>query len=267
MKKYLWNEKEETFNTLFGGHLKIIQKKEGYRFSIDALLLASFVQAAPEDKIIDLGTGCGIIPLLLIYQKKGSKIIGVEIQPSLADLARRNVLLNNFPGQIEIWEKDFKELKKEESWRDYFDLVIANPPYRRLGAGRINPHPEKAIARHEIKATLADILQISYYILKAKGRLTVIYPARRVADLFQGLRQNYLEPKKVQFVHSRLNEAARLVLVEAWKGGRAQAEVLPPFILYTAGGEYSSEAQKLWPASKAEESFHLVAEGLYASTP
>ncbi len=266
MKKYLWNEKDETLDTLFGGELKIIQKKEGYRFSIDALLLASFIQARPEDKIIDLGTGCGIIPLILIYQKKGSKIIGVEIQPSLADLARRNVLLNNFPGQIEIWEKDFKELK-EESWRDYFDLVITNPPYRRLGAGRINPHPEKAIARHEIKATLADILQVSYYILKAKGRLIMIYPARRVADLFHELRQNHLEPKKVQFVHSRLNEAARLVLVEAWKGGRVQAEVLPPLILYTAGGEYSLDAQKIWQGSMAEESLLLLAEGLYASTP
>lgn len=259
MKKYLWNEKEETLDTLFGGRLKIIQKKEGYRFSIDALLLAAFAQARPQDQIIDLGTGCGIIPLILAYQKKGQKIIGVEIQPSLADLARRNVLLNNFGEQIEIWEKDFKELPQENR-REFFDLVITNPPYRRLGAGRLNPHPEKAIARHEIKATLPDILQIAHYILKEKGRLTIIYPARRVVDLLQELHQKHLEPKKVQFVHSRLDEEARLVLVEALKEGRVQAEILPPFILYTAKGEYSPEAQKIIQGSDPKKLSPLTLE-------
>ncbi|MGQ9693945.1 MAG: tRNA1(Val) (adenine(37)-N6)-methyltransferase [Thermodesulfobacteriota bacterium] len=244
MKKYLWNEKEETLDTLFGGQLQVIQKKEGYRFAIDALLLASFVQPRPQDQVIDLGTGCGIIPLILAYQKKAQKIVGVEIQPSLADLARRNVLINNFGGQIEIWERDFRELK-EENRREFFDLVITNPPYRRLGAGRLNPHPEKAIARHELKATLPDILQISYFILKENGRMVIIYPPSRVVDLFQELRQKHLEPKKVQFIHSRLNEEACLVLVEALKGGRVQTEVLPPFILYATQGEYSLEAQKI----------------------
>lgn len=259
MKKYLWNEKKETLDALFGGRLKIIQKKEGYRFSIDALLLASFVQARPQNRIIDLGTGCGIIPLILAYQKRGQKIIGVEIQPSLADLARRNVLLNNFGGQIEIWEKDFKELWGENQ-REFFDLVITNPPYRRLGAGRLNPHPEKAIARHEIKATLPDILQIAHYLLKEKGRLGIIYPARRAVDLFQELRQKRLEPKKLQFVHSRPNEEARLVLVEAFKAGRAQTEVLPPFILYATKGEYSPAAQKIFQGSDPEKISPLTPE-------
>lgn len=266
MKKYLWSETEETLDTLFEGRLQIIQKKEGYRFSIDALLLASFVQARPQDQIIDLGTGCGIIPLILAYQKKGQKIIGVEIQPSLADLARRNVLLNNFGGQIEIWERDFKELRQENR-REFFDLVITNPPYRRLGAGRLNPHPEKAMARHEIKATLPDILQISHYILKEKGRLAIIYPARRVVDLFKELRQKHLEPKKVQFVHSRINEEARLVLVEAFKEGRVQTEVLPPFIIYAPKGQYSPEAQTILQGSDPKKLSPLAPEDGYASTP
>lgn len=266
MKKYLWSEKAETIDSLFGGRLQIIQKKEGYRFSIDALLLASFVQARAQDQIIDLGTGCGIIPLILAYQKKGQKIIGVEIQPTLADLARRNVLLNNFGGQIEIWERDFKELLKE-SRREFFDLVITNPPYRRLGAGRLNPHPEKAIARHEIKATLPDILQVAHNILREKGRLAIIYPARRVVDLFKELRQKHLEPKKVQFVHSRLNEEARLVLVEAFKEGRVQTEVLPPFILYAAKGVYSPAAQKIFQGSEPGKLSPLAPEDRYASAP
>lgn len=245
MKRYPGNEKEETLDTLYGGRLKILQKKRGYRFSIDALLLASFVQPRPQDQVIDLGTGCGILPLLLTYQKKVAKIIGVEIQTQLVDLARRNVLLNNFSNQIEIWEKDFRELKGE-NWRASFDLAIANPPYRQLGAGRLNPHLEKAIARHEIKATLQDILQVGQNILKEKGRLAIIYPVRRTIDLFTEMRQNHLEPKKICFVHSRLREGACLVLVEASKGGRIQTTVSPPFIIYKESGEYSPEAENLF---------------------
>lgn len=252
MKKSLGNEQEETLDTLFGGKLQIRQKKEGYRFSIDALLLASFVQPRPKDQVIDLGTGCGILPLLLAFQKKVGRIIGVEIQPALADLAKRNVLLNKFSSQIEIWERDFKELKGEE-WQGIFDLVIANPPYRRLGAGRLNPHLEKAIARHEIKATLKDIIQVARHILKEKGRLAMIYPARRVIDLLSEMRQSFLEPKRLRFVHSRLQEESCLFLVEAFKGARGQTEVLPPFIIYEENGRYTLEAQKLFQEESSQK--------------
>ncbi len=245
MKKLSWNEQEETLDTLFEGRLKILQKKSGYRFSIDALLLAHFTEFRPKDRVLDLGTGCGIIPLILIFHHKVEGVIGVEIQPSLADLARRNAALNRASTKIQIWERDVKELAGKR-WRETFDSVLCNPPYRRLGTGRINPRLEKAVARHEIKATLEDVLRAAYHLLKDKGRLSLIYPSSRAVDLIQALRKFHLEPKRWQFVHSRWNDEARLLLAEAVKGGHPHAQVLPPFIIYDAAGEYTPEARQLF---------------------
>jgi tRNA1Val (adenine37-N6)-methyltransferase len=243
MKKSPGAEPEETFDTLFDGRLKIRQKKEGYRFSIDALLLSHFAELRPKDRVIDLGTGCGVIPLILIFRRKAEAVIGVEVQPSLAELARQNVSLNRFSSKIEIWERDFKDLAGE---RGIFDCVLCNPPYRRRGSGRVNPQEEKALARHEINATLEDVLQAAHHLLKNKGRFCSIYPASRTADLFQGLRRFHLEPKRVQFVHSRSQEDARLVLVEALKEGKTQIKVLSPFILYDSQNQYTVQGRELF---------------------
>lgn len=243
MKKSPGAEPEETFDTLFDGRLKIRQKKEGYRFSIDALLLSHFAELRPKDRVIDLGTGCGVIPLILIFRRKAEAVIGVEVQPSLAELARQNVSLNRFSSKIEIWEKDFKDLAGE---RGIFDCVLCNPPYRRMGSGRVNPQEEKALARHEINATLEDVLRAAHHLLKNKGRFCSIYPASRTADLFQGLRRFHLEPKRVQFVHSRSQEDARLVLVEALKEGKTQIKVLSPFILYDSQNQYTVQGRELF---------------------
>lgn len=243
MRKSPESDSEETVDTLFDGQLKICQRKEGYRFSIDAPLLSYFSRTRPKDRIIDLGTGCGVIPLILVFRRKAETVIGVEVQPSLADLARRNVSLNCFSSRIEIWERDFRELKAEEG---NFDCVFCNPPYRRLGSGRINPREEKALARHEINATLEDVLRASYHLLKNKGRFYSIYPASRTSDLFQGLRRFHLEPKRVQFVYSRSREDARLLLVEALKEGKTQAKILPPFILYDSRNQHTAQARALF---------------------
>jgi len=245
MKKLSWNDPEETLDTLFEGRLKILQKKSGYRFSIDALLLAHFAEPRPMDRIIDLGTGCGIIPLILAFRHKAEKIVGVEIQPSLANLAWRNVALNRLSSRIKIREKDFRNLEGK-SWKGNFDLVLGNPPYRKVGAGRVNPHLEKALARHEFKATLQDVLRAAQYLLKEKGRLTMIYPALRAAELIQEMRKFHLEPKRLQFVHSHLKEEARLMMVESFKEGRAQVRVLPPLFLYDSTGNHTPEAQELF---------------------
>jgi tRNA1Val (adenine37-N6)-methyltransferase len=245
MKKLSWNEAEEALDTLFGGRLKILQKKSGYRFSIDALLLAHFADPHPKDRIIDLGTGCGIMPLIIAFRKKTGKISGVEIQPSLADLARRNATQNRLSSRIKILEKDLRDLEGK-NLRGIFDLVLSNPPYRRVGAGRVNPCLEKALARHEFKATLQDVLRAAQYLLKEKGRLAMIYPASRAAELIQEMRQFNVEPKRLQFVHSHPKEEARLMMVEGFKEGRAQVRVLPPLILYDSAGNYTPEAQQLF---------------------
>jgi tRNA1Val (adenine37-N6)-methyltransferase len=245
VKKLLWNEAEETLDTLFGGRLKILQKKRGYRFSIDALLLAQFAEPGPVDRMIDLGTGCGVIPLIIAFRKKTGKITGVEIQPSLADLARRNAALNRLSTRITIVEKDLRNLEGK-GFKGNFDLVLSNPPYRKVGAGRVNPRREKALARHEFKATLQDVLRAAQYLLKEKGRLAMIYPASRAAELIYEMRQFHLEPKRLQFVYSRLLEEARLMMVEAFKEGRVQVRVLPPLILFDSGGNYTPEAQQIF---------------------
>jgi len=245
MKKLSWNEAEETLDTLFGGRLKILQKKSGYRFSIDDLLLAHFAEPRPVERMIDLGTGCGVIPLIIAFRKRTGKITGVEIQPSLADLARRNAALNRLSSRITILEKDLRNLEGK-GFKGIFDLALSNPPYRKVGAGRVNPRQEKALARHEFKAALQDVLRASQYLLKEKGRLAMIYPASRAAELIQEMRQFHLEPKRLQFVHSRLNEEARLMMVEAFKEGRAQVRVLPPLILYDTGENYTPEARQIF---------------------
>ncbi len=245
MKQLSWNEAEETLDTLFGGRLRVLQKKSGYRFSIDALLLAQFAEPRPMDRMIDLGTGCGIMPLIIAFRKKTGKIAGVEIQPSLADLARRNATLNRLSTRIKILEKDLRNLEGK-AWKGNFELVLSNPPYRKVGAGRVNPRLEKALARHEFKATLQDVLRAAQYLLKEKGRLAMIYPASRAAELIQEMRQIHLEPKRLQFVHSHLKEEARLMMVEGFKEGRAQVRVLPPLILYDSAGNYTPEAQQLF---------------------
>jgi tRNA1Val (adenine37-N6)-methyltransferase len=245
MKTFRWNEQEETLDALFSGRLKILQKKQGYRFSIDALLLAHFAQPDPGDRMIDLGTGCGIIPLILFYRKRAAKIIGVEIQPSLADLARRNAVLNRCSSKFKILQEDLRNLEKRFG-RESFDRVLANPPYRKVGSGRINPHEEKAIARHEVQATLEDFLRSAHFLLKDKGRLNMIYPAFRSADLMRGLSRHHLEPKRVQFVHSHESDEARLVLVEALKEGQAQVNILPPFFLFDSDSNYTPPARELF---------------------
>ncbi len=245
MNRLLSPDPQETLDTLFEGRLRVLQKKEGYRFSIDALLLANFADPNDSDRAIDLGTGCGIIPLILTFRRKLPKIIGVEIQPSLADLARRNIALNRFSRRIKIWEKDFRKLA-EKRWKETFDLVLCNPPYRKLGSGRLNPRREKALARHEIEATLGDVLQIAHHLLREKGRLLMIYPASRTADLLAEMRGFHMEPKRLQFIHSHLKREAQLLLVEALKEGHAHVQVLPPFVLYDSQGGYTPEAQQLF---------------------
>jgi tRNA1Val (adenine37-N6)-methyltransferase len=169
----------------------------------------------------------------------------VEVQPSLADLARRNAVLNRCSSRFQVWEDDLRKLDQGVK-RQCFDLVLTNPPYRKVGSGRVNPHAEKAVARHEIKATLEDVLRIAQYLLKDKGRLGTIYPASRMADLMRGLSKYRLEPKRLQFVHSHDYDEARLVLVEALKEGHAQVKVLPPFFLYDSHRNYTPAARELF---------------------
>ncbi len=221
---------DETLEPFFNGKLQVIQKKKGYRFSIDAVLLNQFIKIRKNEKVIDLGTGCGILPLMLSQTTKAHSFVGVEIQKGLAECAKKNVVLNHLEDRILILKQDFRELKGTFS-PNSFDVVLSNPPYRKYQTGRINPSVEKAIARHEIKGTLEDMIDIASYLLPLKGRCYLIFPALRTIDLFVALRAGKLEPKRVQFVHPGFGKEAKFVLAESMKASGVELKLMEPLIL------------------------------------
>jgi len=221
---------DETLDTFFGGRLEILQKKRGYRFSVDAVLLSQFCRIRKKEKVIDLGTGCGILPLLLSQTTNAHSFVGVEIQKGLAELAKKNVLLNHLDGRVSILQKDFRALRKAFP-AGSFDVVLSNPPYRRYRTGRVNPALEKAIARHESKGTLEDLISVTSYLLPPKGRCYLIFPALRTVDLLAALRSQRLEPKRLQFVYPHPQEDAKFVLTESIRDSGVELRVMAPLIL------------------------------------
>jgi len=238
--------KKETFDTLFGGKLRVVQEKDGYRFSIDAVLLAGFVRLRKGERVIDLGTGVGVIPLILGKKGEGAEqIVGVEIQEGLTELAQRNVLINGFEGLIHIVQGDIRRLD-DMFPPATFDVVVTNPPYYRVSSGRINPYPQKAIARHEVRCTIDAVLQAARYLLKEGGRMFIIFPAQRAVTLLDSLRSASLEPKTLRWVHSREGEEAAFILAEAYKGGGEGVNVLPPLCVYSNDGAYTPEMETVY---------------------
>ena len=211
--------------------LKIIQASNSYRFSVDSILLLNFIRVKNYEKIIDLGTGSGIIPLLLFGKRKGLSIYGVEIQKDLADMARRSVGLNNLQDHITIIQEDFRNLKNIFKNQE-FDVVVSNPPYISLGQGKINPSSSRAIARHEIKGNLEDIISVSNYLLKNKGRIYLIYRSAKLIKLVIALKKYGIETKVVKFIHPRQGENANLVLIEGIKGGKEELKIENPIFQY-----------------------------------
>lgn len=227
----------ETIDPFKDGRLRIIQSKTGYRFSIDAILLSDFVTIKKHDTIVDLGTGCGVIPLSLLISKPLKHAYCIEIQPELACQAMRNAKLNNLENKMSVILGDMRNLPLTAS---SVNVVVCNPPYRRKESGRVNPDNQRAIARHEIHASLDDIINVSKYLLSTKGRLSIIYPAERLTDLIDKLRQAEFEPKKLRVIYPDIGANAKLVLVEARLGGNSGLTVLPPLL---GQGDYSIENQ------------------------
>ncbi|HKI51752.1 MAG TPA: methyltransferase [Geothermobacteraceae bacterium] len=212
----------------------------GYRHSLDPFLLASFVQVKPSDRrAADLGTGSGIIALQLALRYADITVTGVELQESLADLARQNVALNNLEAKLVILNKDIRKAAEWASPQEV-DLVVSNPPYRIAGTGYFSPDPGRAAARHELAGGLEDFVAAAAYLLKNGGRFFVIYLAERLADLLVAMRQKHLEPKRLRLVHSRNGEPAKLVLVEGRRAGKPGMKVDPPLFIY-AGEDYTPE--------------------------
>ena len=244
----LLSSHDETLDTFLNGKLQILQKKDGYRFSLDAILLSQFVTIRKNERVIDLGTGCGILPLLLSYSTKAHSFVGVEIQRGLAECAQKNVVLNHLNGRISVLRQDFRKLRGTFP-PGSFDVVLSNPPYRRYRSGRINPSVEKAVARHEIKGTLEDLIAAAAYLLPPKGRCYLIFPALRTVDLFVALREGRLEPKRLQFVHPRIEEEAKFILTESVKTSGVELKIMNPLVLH------GSDKGETLPPDQADKTF------------
>ena len=227
----------ETIDNFKDGSLRIIQSKTGYRFSIDAILLSDFVTIKKNDTVVELGTGCGVIPLSLLISKPVKHVYCLEIQPELACQALRNAKLNKLDEKMSVILGDMRNLSLRPS---IANVVVCNPPYRRRESGRINPDNQRAIARHEIHTSLDDIINASKYLLSTKGRLSMIYPAERLTDLIDVLRKAGFEPKKMRVIYPDIGANAKLVLMEAWFAGNSGLTVLPPLI---GQGDYTIENQ------------------------
>ena len=212
--------------------LKIIQASDTYRFSVDSILLLDFIRLKNYEKIIDLGTGSGIIPLLLFGKRKGLTIYGIEIQEDLADMARRSVELNKLQNSITIIQEDFRNLKNIFK-NQQFNVLVSNPPYISVGQGKINPSNSKAIARHEIKGDLEDIISVSNYLLKDKGRIYLIYRSAKLIRLVITLKKYGIEPKVIKFIYPGPGENANLVLLEGIKSGKEELKIEDPIFLYS----------------------------------
>lgn len=217
----------ETVDPFMDGRLRLIQSKTGYRFSIDAILLSDFVAAKKWDTLVDLGTGCGVIPLMLLISKPLKHAYCIEIQPELANQAMRNARINNLHDRMSVIRGDIRDLPLVPA---SVNMVVCNPPYRKKESGRINPDQQRAIARHEIYSSLDDIIKASKHLLGTKGRLYIIYPAERLIDLTARLKQADFEPKKIRIVYPDIKSNAKLVLLEAWRGGKTGLKIMPPLM-------------------------------------
>ena len=268
-------KENERIDDLEYKNLKIIQNEKGFCFGIDSVLISDFAKDIKNNSMgVDLGTGTGIISILLANKTKLSKIYGVEIQEDVADMASRSVQLNNLEDKIEIINIDIKSIlnnskkseKKElninnkkiegDSWeinkklkKESFDFIVTNPPYKKLETGRVNKSEYKYISRHEVTATLEDFLKTSKYLLRDKGSLYMVHRPDRLVDIIELMRIYKLEPKKIRFVHSLQDKEPTLVLIKAIKNARPFLKIEKPLIIYSKTGEYSGEIYKIYNKS------------------
>lgn len=231
---------DETLDTFYHGRIFVLQKKRGYRFSLDAPLLAGFIRTRPADRLLELGAGSGIISLLL-SRKPFRRIVCLEIQPGLAGLARRNVVLNHLESRISILQQDLRTYRGGEK----YDVVFSNPPYLKKEGGPLSPSGEKSIAKHEIKADIFDIMHAAGKVLERDGRLCVIYPAKRNADFDRALEESGLKLKTLRYVHPRSGAAARWFLAEC-RFTVSDPTVEAPLHVYDESGEYTPEMKAIF---------------------
>ncbi len=225
--------------------LKIIQNTEGFCFGVDAVLLANFADVRKDARVIDLGTGTGIIPVLIAGKTGAASVIGLEIQEPMTEMANRTVLLNNLQDRVKVVQGDIKE-SVELFGASGFDVVVSNPPYMNHGGGLVNPADMKAISRHELLCTLEDVIKAASKLLKPGGQFAMVHRPDRLVDIIWLMRSYKIEPKYIRFVHPSPYKKANLLLIKGTRGGNPQLKMMDPLYVYDEKGNFSKEIDEIY---------------------
>ena len=236
----------ERIDELELNNLKIIQKNDGFCFGIDSVLLSDFARKIKNNsKVLDLGTGTGILGILLCAKTNLKQITGIEIQKDIADMATRSIQLNNLQGKFDILNCNITDIDKLLKI-DSYDAIVTNPPYKKPNSGKINENKTKLISRHEIEANLDDFIRISFKMLKDKGTLYMVHRAERIVDILSTMRKYKMEPKRIRFVYSNKNSESKLVLLEATKNAKPFVKIERPLYVYNENGDYTQELLQIY---------------------
>ena len=236
---------EECLEDLQLSSLSILQKKQGFRYGFDAVALSDFASVRPNDSIADLGTGTGIIPLLLYGREQRVTIDCVEIQEEMADMATRTMHGNALQEKITVHHADLRKIKEILPHARY-TLVTCNPPYEKVDHGLLAPDVTRRVAMSEVLCTLEDVMEASRHLLTYGGRLCLCLPAKRALECMDAMRKYAIEPKRVRFVHANQNRPARLMLLEGIRGGKANLEVMPPLLAKTLDNQDTDEIKRMY---------------------
>lgn len=239
-------KKGERIDDLEYKNLKIIQNEDGFCFGIDSVILSDFAKEIKKGSIgLDLGTGTGILGILLCGKTEISKIYGIEIQEEVAEMAERSIILNGLEDKFEILNTNIKKLDEIFENRK-FDFIVTNPPYKKLNTGGVNINDKKLISRHEVMADLSDFINISSKLLKDKGTIYMVHRPDRLVDILTELRNKKIEPKEIKMVYPNKNKEPNLVLIKAVKNGGNFLKVLKPLFVYDENGNYTNEILKIY---------------------
>lgn len=239
-------KENEEINDLEYKGLKIIQNKKEFCFGIDSVLLSDFAKNIKEgSKVLDLGTGTGIISILLSVKSKLKEIIGIEIQEQVCELANRNIILNNLENKFKVVNEDINNLNNIIE-NASIDVIVTNPPYKKDNTGLKNENEAKLISRHETKCTLENLLKVASNSLRNNGEIYMVHRPERLVDILFNLRKNNLEPKQVRFVHSKENKPPTLVLIKGVKNAKEFLKIEKPLIIYNEDGSYQEEILEIY---------------------
>ncbi|MEN6351637.1 MAG: tRNA1(Val) (adenine(37)-N6)-methyltransferase [Syntrophomonas sp.] len=250
MREHIADEEESLDDLILGG-LKIFQPRQGYRFSLDAVLLSHFPKLEKINTAVDLGTGNAVIPILLTERNPVIKVFGIEIQESMVKRARRSIVYNHLQERIEVIQGDIKRIE-EILPRGLAELVLSNPPFWKKGEGRISSNEEEAWARHEMKVELEQIVAAASYLLTDGGKFCIIQRADRLLEVLELFRKYRLTPKSLRNVHPFIDREAKLVLLEGWKNRGGKLVLAAPLIVYEAPGVYCPEIREIYSISSPQ---------------